>query len=269
VRKVSLTGSVATGKKILSSVADKIIPVTLELGGKSPLILFDDTKLDQAVTGAMLANFFCQGEICSNGTRVFVQERLFDPFVKELLSRVRSFRIGNPLDPQTQMGALISKAQKEKVLGYIESGKKEGARLLYGGSSPELDAPYDSGFFLQPTIFSECSDEMTIVKEEIFGPVMSILCFKDEEEVVARANKTEFGLGAGVFTQNLQRAHRVVAQLQAGICWINNHNFAPAEIPFGAYKQSGLGRENGTAALDHYTQLKTVYVEMNDLPTYP
>ncbi len=269
VAKASLTGSVATGKKVLNALADRVIPVTLELGGKSPLILFKDCNLRQGVTGAMLANFYCQGEICSNGTRVFVEDEIFDAFIADLLSRIRHLRIGNPLDPQTQMGALISHAHKEKVLKYIETGKNEGAHLLYGGQSPLLDAPFDFGFFLQPTVFTDCTDTMTIVREEIFGPVMSILRFKDEDEVIARANNTDFGLGAGVFTQNLQRAHRVVAQLQAGICWINNHNYAPAEIPFGAYKQSGLGRENGTAAIDHYTQIKTVYVEMGELADYP
>jgi betaine-aldehyde dehydrogenase len=267
VAKVSLTGSIATGKKILNAVADKVIPVTLELGGKSPLILFKDCDLKQAVRGAMLANFFCQGEVCSNGTRVFVEDSLYDVFISELMSSIRSLRVGNPLDPQTQMGALISNAHKEKVLKYIATGKKEGAHLLYGGESVQMDAPCQSGFYIQPTVFTECSDDMTIVKEEIFGPVMSVLRFKSEEEVIERANNTDFGLAAGVFTQNLQKAHRVVAQLQAGICWINTHNFAPVEIPFGAYKQSGLGRENGTAALDHYSQIKTVYVEMGELPS--
>lgn len=269
IAKVSLTGSVETGKKILQAIADKVVPVTLELGGKSPMLLFEDCDLKQAVSCAMLANFFCQGEICSNGTRVFVHESLYDAFTSELLSRMDTFQYGNPLDPQTQIGALISKAHKEKVLSYIEKGKKEGARLLYGGCAPQLDAPFATGYYLKPTVFTDCTDEMTIVKEEIFGPVMSILKFKSEEEVIARANNTHFGLAASVFTKDLQRAHRVIAELQAGTCWINNHNLAPAELPFGAYKQSGLGRENGLQAVEHYTQVKSVYVEMGEIPTYP
>ncbi len=269
VAKVSLTGSVATGKKILNAVADKVVPVTLELGGKSPLILFKDADFKQAVSGAMLANFFCQGEVCSNGTRVFVEDGIYDAFMNELLSRIGRIRVGNPLDPQTQMGALITQAHREKVLHYIETGKKEGARCIYGGKIPKLDAPFHSGFYVEPTVFSECTDDMTIVKEEIFGPVMSVLRFKSEEEVLERANKTDFGLAASVFTRDIQKAHRVVAQLQAGICWINNHNIAPVEIPFGAFKQSGLGRENGTAVLDHYSQIKSVYVEMGEITEYP
>lgn len=269
IAKVSLTGSVPTGKKILSSVADKVIPVTLELGGKSPLIIFDDCNLQEAVRGAMLANFVCQGEICSNGTRVFIQENLYDKFVSELLTQVKLIRVGNPLDTSTTMGALISQAHKEKVLRYIETAKREGATLLYGGDCPQLDAPFHTGNYINPTIFTDCTDEMTHVKEEIFGPVMSILKFKNEDSVIARANNTDYGLGASVFTQDLQKAHRVVAQLQAGICWINNHNPSPVEIPFGGFKQSGLGRENGLAVLEHYTQIKTVYVEMGKLPKYP
>ncbi len=265
VAKVSLTGSVPTGKKILHAVADKVSNVTLELGGKSPLILFDDVDMEQAIKGAILANFFCQGEICSNGTRVFVQDAIYDQFISQLIPRVQKIRVGNPSDPQTQMGALISHAHREKVLGYIEKGKKEGATLLCGGNSATVAAPCEFGFYVQPTVFTDCTDTMTIVREEIFGPVMSILRFKDEDEVLSRANATDYGLAAGVFTRDLRRAHRVVAQLQAGICWVNNHNLAPVEIPFGGYKQSGLGRENSTAALDHYTQLKTVYIEMDQL----
>lgn len=269
IAKVSLTGSVPTGKKILHAVADKVIPVTLELGGKSPLIVFKDSDLSRAVTGAMLANFFCQGEICSNGTRVFVEESFYDQFIGELLTKIPSLRLGNPLDPKTQMGALITHEHREKVLSYIETGKREGAKLLYGGTIPEMDAPFDSGYYLNPTVFTNCTDDMTIVKEEIFGPVMSVLTFKNEEEVIARANKTTYGLGASVFTQDLQRAHRVVRSLEAGICWINTHNAAPVEVPFGGCKQSGIGRENGLAALEHYTQVKTVYVEMGETPSYP
>ncbi len=269
IRKVSLTGSVQTGKAILKAVADKIIPVTLELGGKSPLLIFADAKLEQAVTAAMLANFYTQGEICSNGTRVFVEDSVYDKFIAKLLVRVEKLKVANPFDPETHMGAVISHTHKEKILEAIHQGKAEGAKILYGGKSIQVAEPCQSGHFLSPTIFTECTDDMSIVQEEIFGPVMSVLRFQNEEEVLKRANATPFGLAAGVFTQDIQRAHRLVAQLEAGICWINNYNITPVEVPFGAYKYSGLGRENGLAALEHYTQLKTVYIEMGELSTYP
>lgn len=269
IRKVSLTGSVPTGKKILKTVAHKIIPVTLELGGKSPLLIFADAKLDQAVNAAMLANFYTQGEICSNGTRVFVEDAIYDQFIENLLTNVKKLKVGNPFDQATHMGAVISREHKEKILTSIRQGETEGAKLLYGGKSVQVSEPCQDGYFLSPTIFTECTDTMSIVKEEIFGPVMSVLRFKSEEEVLQRANDTPYGLAAGIFTQDIQRAHRLVAQLEAGICWINNYNITPVEVPFGAYKFSGLGRENGLAALEYYTQLKTVYVEMGEVATYP
>lgn len=259
IRKVSLTGEVGTGKKVMAAAAATLKQVTLELGGKSPLIVFADADLDQAVTAAMLANFYTQGEICSNGTRVFVEDAIHDAFVEKLLQRTRKLRIGDPLDPKTQIGALISQEHRDKVLGYIAQGQQAGARLLCGGGTLAGLA----GWFVEPTVFADCTDDMSIVREEIFGPVMSVLRFDKEEEVICRANATEFGLAAGVFTRDLARAHRVVARLEAGICWINNYNITPVEMPFGGYKQSGLGRENGHAAIAHYTQLKSVYVELD------
>ncbi|PCI30036.1 MAG: betaine-aldehyde dehydrogenase [SAR324 cluster bacterium] len=266
IAKISLTGSVATGKLVMADAAKTLKSVTMELGGKSPLIIFADANLDQAVSAAIMANFYTQGEVCSNGTRVFVAESIEDAFTERLLARVRKMKIGDPTDPETHVGALISKEHMHKVLGYIESGKKEGAKLLCGGGRPS-DPHLAAGNFVEPTIFSECRDEMTIVKEEIFGPVMSLLSFPDEDEtgVIRRANDTDFGLAAGVFTQNIQRAHRVVAKLQAGTCWINNYNITPIEMPFGGYKQSGIGRENSLTTIEHYTQLKSVYVEMGEV----
>ncbi len=264
IAKVSLTGEVGTGKRVMVDAANTLKHVTLELGGKSPLIIFADAEIDNAVSAAMMANFYTQGEICSNGTRVFVEKRIHNQFLDALLTRTRKMRIGDPMDPETQVGALISKQHMEKVLGYIEAGKAAGAQLLCGGGRPD-DPALAGGNFVEPAIFDACSDDMKIVREEIFGPVMAVLTFDDEDEVVARANDTEFGLAAGVFTRDLQRAHRVVAKLQAGTCWINNYNITPIEMPFGGYKQSGIGRENSHAAIEHYTQLKSVYVEMGDV----
>lgn len=238
--------------------------VTFELGGKSPLIIFADADLDNAVSAALLANFYTQGEVCSNGTRVFVEETVRESFLSKLLERVSRMRIGDPMDPDTHVGALISRAHMDKVLAYIEKGKAEGARLVAGGGRP-TDPALANGFFVEPTVFDACTDTMTIVREEIFGPVMAVLGFREEEEVIARANDTEYGLSAGVFTRDLSRAHRVVARLQAGTCWINTYNITPIEMPFGGYKQSGIGRENGLAAIEHYTQIKSVYVELGDV----
>jgi betaine-aldehyde dehydrogenase len=264
IRKVSLTGEVGTGKAVMSDAAGTLKYVTLELGGKSPLIVFDDAKLDNAVGGALLANFYSAGEVCSNGTRVFVQRRVKAAFLERLKVRVAAMRVGDPMDPRTQVGALISEAHMDKVLGYIARGRSEGARLLIGGRRV-TSGDLANGFFVEPTVFDGCHDDMAVVREEIFGPVMTVLEFDDEEEVVARANATEFGLAAGVFTNDLTRAHRVIARLEAGTCWINHYNVTPIELPFGGYKRSGLGRENGRAAIEHYTQLKSVYVAMGDV----
>ncbi|MDB6090064.1 MAG: betaine aldehyde dehydrogenase [Gammaproteobacteria bacterium] len=264
IRKVSLTGAVQTGKAVMADAAPSLKHVTLELGGKSPLIVFDDARIDNAVAGALLGNFYSAGEVCSNGTRVFVHRSIKAQFLERLVARAQALRIGDPLDPQTQVGSLISQAHLEKVLAYIAQGRAEGARVVTGGHRVTT-ADLASGFFVAPTVFDECHDDMTIVREEIFGPVMSLLEFDTEDEVVARANATEFGLAAGVFTNDLTRAHRVIAALQAGTCWINHYNITPIELPFGGMKMSGLGRENGRAALEHYSQLKSVYVAMGDV----
>lgn len=261
IAKVSLTGEVGTGKKVMVDAAGTLKYVTLELGGKSPLIVFDDADLDDAVSGALLANFYSAGEVCSNGTRVFVQEKVRPAFLEKLKERVAKMVVGDPLDPATQVGALISPEHMEKVLGYIEKGKAEGAALLAGGHRVTTGA-LGKGCFIAPTVFDGCTEAMSIVREEIFGPVMAVLSFKDEDEVIVRANDTDFGLAAGVFTKDLARGHRVIAQLQAGTCWINAYNITPIELPFGGAKQSGLGRENGKAAIEHYTQLKSVYVNL-------
>jgi betaine-aldehyde dehydrogenase len=264
IRKISLTGEVGTGKAVMSDAAQTLKHVTLELGGKSPLIVFEAAKLDNAVAGALLANFYSSGQVCSNATRVFVHSSIKAAFIERLVKRVAAMRIGDPMDPTTQVGALVSEQHMHKVLGYIERGRSDGARLLIGGNRVTTGNLH-RGYFIEPAIFDNCRDDMGIVREEIFGPVMSVLDFENEAEVIERANATEFGLAAGVFTNDLTRGHRVIAQLQAGTCWINHYNVTPIEMPFGGVKLSGLGRENGRAAIEHYTQLKSVYVAMGNV----
>lgn len=260
VAKVSLTGSVPTGKKVAGAAASELKHVTMELGGKSPLIVFDDADLESAVGGAMLGNFYSTGQVCSNGTRVFVHKAIKEKFLSRLKARTEKIVIGEPMDEATQLGPMVSKAQRDKVLDYIGKGKAEGATLLTGGGIPN-HVPGE-GYYIQPTVFADVTDGMTIAREEIFGPVMCVLDFEHEDEVIARGNATEFGLSAGVFTADITRAHRVVDKLEAGTLWINTYNLCPVEIPFGGSKQSGFGRENSLAALQHYSELKTVYVAM-------
>ncbi|WP_118180218.1 betaine-aldehyde dehydrogenase [Paraburkholderia phosphatilytica] len=262
IAKVSFTGGVETGKKVMSLAGGSSLKeVTMELGGKSPLIVFDDANLDRAADIATTANFFSAGQVCTNGTRVFVQCGVQQAFEAKIAERVKRIRIGMPADDATNFGPLASAAQLDKVLGYIDSGKQQGARLVAGGARV-TDGAFARGQFVQPTVFADCRDDMKIVREEIFGPVMSLLTFDDEDEVIARANDTAYGLAAGVVTENLSRAHRVIHRLEAGICWINTWGESPAEMPVGGYKQSGVGRENGITTLEHYTRIKSVQVEL-------
>lgn len=258
VAKVSLTGSVPTGQKVYAAAAAGVRHVTMELGGKSPLVVFDDASVEDAVGAAMLGNFYSAGQVCSNGTRVFVQRGIKEQFLARLAERTGKITLGDPLVEAVQMGPLVSAAQLDKVLGYIETAKREGARLVCGGGR----AAPNTGYFVQPTVFADVTDAMTLAREEVFGPVMAVLDFDTEDEVIARANDTEFGLAAGVFTADLARGHRVVAQLEAGTTWINAYNLTPVESPFGGSKRSGVGRENGHAAIEHYSQVKSVYVGM-------
>ena len=260
VAKVSLTGSVPTGQKVYALAAAGVRHVTMELGGKSPILVFDDASVEDAVGAAMLGNFYSAGQVCSNGTRVFVQKGIKARFLQRLAERSAAIVLGDPLDEATQMGPLVSVAQMVKVLGYIETAKAEGATLVCGG---ERSAAGEC--FVQPTVFADVTDSMTIAREEVFGPVMAVLDFDTEAEAVARANATEFGLAAGVFTADLTRAHRVIGALQAGTCWINAYNLTPVEAPFGGVKSSGVGRENGHAAVEHYSQIKSVYVGMGSV----
>lgn len=260
VAKVSLTGSVPTGRKVYAAAAAGIRHVTMELGGKSPIVIFDDADLENAVSGAILGNFYSSGQVCSNGTRVFVQKGIKEAFLSRLSERLKCVKMGDPQDPDVNFGPMVSERQRDIVAGYIAKGIEEGARLITGGKVIDGD-----GFFIEPTVFADVTDNMTIAKEEIFGPVLSVLDFDTEEEALARANDTEFGLAAGVFTADLTRAHRMVAGFDAGTCYINTYNLAPVEAPFGGSKQSGVGRENSKAAIEHYTQIKGVYVAMGDV----
>ncbi|MGE8159918.1 betaine-aldehyde dehydrogenase [Paraburkholderia sp. NPDC080076] len=262
IEKISFTGGVETGKKVMSMAgASSLKDVTMELGGKSPLLVFADANLERAADIAMSANFFSSGQVCTNGTRVFVQRGVLERFEALVLERVKRIRVGPPTDAATNFGPLVSAAQLHKVLGYIESGKQEGARLAAGGKRL-TEGHFGNGQYVEPTVFADCHDDMRIVREEIFGPVMSILAFDDEDEAIARANRTAYGLAAGVVTENLARAHRVIHRLEAGICWINTWGESPAEMPVGGYKQSGVGRENGITTLEHYTRIKSVQVEL-------
>lgn len=266
VSKISFTGSLESGRKVYEMAATGMKKVNLELGGKSPIIVWDDAHLDNAVAGAMMGNFYSSGQVCSNGTRVFVHESIMDEFVHRLVERTMKLRIGDPTDPDTDIGPMAHEDQYNKVLNYIDIGIKEGATLLYGGTRVDsLPGNLEGGYFLSPAIFTDCTDDMAIVKEEIFGMVMAILPFSTEDEVISRANNTNFGLAAGVFTQDIQRGHRMVQQLDAGVTWINNYNLAPIQLPWGGYKQSGIGRENGVGGIESWTQLKSVYVEMGDV----
>ncbi|RYH01836.1 betaine-aldehyde dehydrogenase [Salipiger sp. IMCC34102] len=257
VAKVSLTGSVPTGQKVYAAAAEGLRHVTMELGGKSPQVVFEDADLDDAVGGAILGNFYSSGQVCSNGTRVFVQRGLVDRFLDRLTERLGNAVMGDPMEMETTFGPMVSARQREIVEGFIAKGIEEGARLVHGGTRPDRD-----GFFLDPTVFADVTDEMSIARDEIFGPVMSVLTFDTEEEALRRANDTPFGLAASVFTKDLARAHRMAAGFQAGTCYINTHNLSPVEAPFGGMKMSGVGRENSKAAIEHYSQLKGVYVAM-------
>ena len=260
VAKVSLTGSVPTGRKVYVAAAEGMKHVTMELGGKSPMLIFDDADLENAVSGAILGNFYSSGQVCSNGTRVFVQKGIKEAFLARLSERLADAKIGDPMDEDVSFGPMVSERQMRIVEGYIDAGLNEGARLVTGGKQLEQE-----GFYLPPTVFADVTDDMTIAREEIFGPVMAVLDFEDEAEAIARANDTPFGLAAGVFTQDLTRGHRVIAALEAGTGYINTYNLAPVEAPFGGTKASGVGRENSKLAIDHYSEMRSVYVAMNDV----
>ncbi|MGY5394334.1 betaine-aldehyde dehydrogenase [Acinetobacter sp. NigerLNRRAM0016] len=264
IAKISFTGGVETGKKVMSSAAaSSLKEITMELGGKSPLIICPDAHLDRAADIAVMANFFSSGQVCTNGTRVFIPRNLKTEFEQAVLERVKRIRVGDPMLAATNFGPLTSFPHMEKVLSYIELGKQQGATLLIGGERA-TSAELAQGAYVMPTVFTDCHDDMRIVQDEIFGPVMSILTYDSIEEAIQRANQTLYGLAAGVVTQDISQAHRIIHQLEAGICWINTWGESPAEMPVGGYKQSGVGRENGLSTLQHYTRIKSIQVELGD-----
>jgi betaine-aldehyde dehydrogenase len=267
IEKVSLTGSAPTGRKVMEAASPRLKEVSLELGGKSPLIIFEDADPEHAARLAMYANFLTQGEICANGTRVFIHADIYDDVLEEIVKRTGTLKVGAPSDADTQVGSLISKDHLGIVSGFVDRAREAGARVVCGGHA--VDVPgHEGGAFYAPTVIADSTDDMEHVREEIFGPVMTVLKFETEEEVLERANQSEYGLAGGVVTKDLVRAHRVAASVQTGMFWINTYQAQPMQIPFGGYKQSGIGRENGWDVLDEYTQKKSIFVQMKpeDLP---
>ena len=262
VDKVAFTGSTQTGISVMKDAADHLAKVTLELGGKSPNIVFDDVDLEAANNGVVAGIFAATGQTCIAGSRLFVQERAHDELVERLSERAKTIKLGDPLDVETEMGPIAFKEQLEKIEGHVRAGKEEGATLVCGGKRPDADA-LEHGYFIEPTIFAQVENGMQIAREEIFGPVLSVIPFKDEEELVRQANDTRYGLAAGIWTRDIQRAHRVAHAIRAGTVWINAYRTLSFNTPFGGYKASGLGRENGLEALNEYTETKSVWVELS------
>lgn len=258
VDKIAFTGSTNVGKSIMKSAADTMKRVTLELGGKSPNIILPDADLSKAVPGALMGIMFNQGQVCCAGSRLYVQKKMYDNVVADLVTCAKDIKQGNGLDADTTMGPLISAQQQSRVKGYIDKGVSEGAEVLTGGN-----IPFDKGYFVSPTIFADVNHSMTIAKEEIFGPVVAAMPFDDIDDLVKKANDSQYGLAAGLWTQDLKKAHQIAHQLQAGTVWVNTYNVFDAASPFGGYKQSGIGREMGSYALENYTEVKSVWINMD------
>jgi len=259
VDKVSFTGSTAVGQHLMRTAADTVKKLTLELGGKSPNIVFADADLEAALRGATSGIFYGKGEVCAAGSRLLVEKSIHDDFVAKLAERAKKLAPGDPMDPKTRLGAVVSKTQMEKVLGYVETGVREGATLVTGGRRQPVNG---KGSFVQATVLAGVHNGMRVAREEIFGPVLAVLPFEDEADAVRIANDSEYGLAAGVWTQDVKKAHRVSRALKAGTVWINTYNFYAAEMPFGGYKRSGFGRDLGPDCLDEYTQVKSVWVSL-------
>ena len=267
IAKVSLTGEAGTGKIVMADAAATLKKVTLELGGKSPIIVFDDADVDSARNAALTNNFFSTGQVCSHGTRVFVQSGVYEEFLDGLAERVAALSVGDPFDPDTVIGPLVSAEHHDKVMRYMKLALDSGARHVVGGDVP-ADEALAAGNYVTPAVFADCADDMAFVTDEVFGPLMAVLPFVDEAEAVARANATEYGLAGAVFSSDITRANRVANAIQAGFVWINDYGTMPATVPFGGYKHSGLGRENGEHAIEHYTQIKTIYTNLEPVDRY-
>lgn len=260
IDKIAFTGDTSTGKGIMRSAADSLKHLTLELGGKSPNIVFADADLDAAVRGATMGIFYGKGEVCAAGSRLLVESSIRDEFLAKVADRTKKMVAGDPLNPKTRLGAISSKSQLERVLRYVETAKQEGATLLAGGERADIGT--GKGFFMQPTVFGNVTTDMTIAKEEIFGPVLAAIEFADVEDAIAKANASIYGLASGVWTRDVRKAHYVASKLKAGTVWINTYNTYDTAAAFGGYKQSGFGREMSVHALDYYTQVKTIWVDM-------
>jgi len=261
IDKIAFTGDTSTGKGIMRGAADTLKKITLELGGKSPNIVLADADIESAIRGVAMGIFYGKGEVCAAGSRLLVDKSIKNEFIDKLAARTKKMVAGDPMDPKTRLGALSSKKQMDTVLRYVESAKKEGATLVAGGERTDIGT--GKGFFMQPTVFADVQPEMTISREEIFGPVLAAIEFADLDEAIARANDTPYGLAAGVWTKDVKKAHYVARKLQAGTVWINTYNVYDTATPFGGYKQSGFGREMSAHALEHYTQVKSVWVDLN------
>jgi acyl-CoA reductase-like NAD-dependent aldehyde dehydrogenase len=266
IDKIAFTGSTEVGKLIAKAAAENLTKVSLELGGKAPNVVFADADLEQAVNGTMMGIFYNQGQVCCAGSRLFVQETVSDEFLGRLKEKSQKITVGDPMDKTTQMGPQVSKEQLNRIKSYIDIGKAEGATVLSGGESPQLEGSFRNGYFFQPTIFTEVQNRMRVAQEEIFGPVVSVITFKDEDDLIRQANETIYGLSAGIWTRDITRAHRFAKEIRAGVVWINTFNMFNAASPFGGYKQSGYGREMGRHALELYTQVKSVWVDLSGKP---
>jgi betaine-aldehyde dehydrogenase len=266
VDKIAFTGSTEVGKIIARAAADNLKKVSLELGGKAPNIVFADADMEQAVSGAMMGIFFNQGQVCCAGSRLFLHEEVKEEFLSRFQERAARVKVGDPMDAATQMGPQVSEEQLDRIKGYVDIARGEGATVLAGGCPPQLEGDFQKGYFFQPTIFGDVQNTMRVAREEIFGPVTSVITFKDEDDLIKQANDTIYGLSAGIWTKDITRAHRFARAIRAGTVWINTFNMFSAASPFGGYKQSGYGREMGRHALDLYTQVKSVWVDLSGRP---
>ncbi|MBV8856825.1 MAG: aldehyde dehydrogenase family protein [Acidobacteria bacterium] len=266
IDKLAFTGSTEVGKLVAKSAADNLTKVSLELGGKAPNIVFADADLEQAVNGAMMGIFFNQGQVCCAGSRLFLDARVKDEFLDRFKEKSARVRVGDPMDKNTQMGPQVSEEQLNRIKGYVDIAKGEGAQVLTGGCPPQLEGDFQKGYFFQPTIFGDVQNSMRVAQEEIFGPVVSVITFENEDDLIKQANEVAYGLSAGIWTKDITRAHRFAKAVHAGVVWINTYNMFNAASPFGGYKQSGYGREMGKHALEMYTQVKSVWVDLSGKP---